>query len=215
MNNATDSTTREIEELWNSINALKSDLTGSLQEITIPHPHLQKDQYNGAQIKNIMEIEPSKGKVNRCFSPKNQVDELTRDYNWPTLRELQQEDINHEEIKSPDLNRNFSHRQIKTLLLPYQGRIIEVSPYHLKLFKGDLDEIEKAFGSRPIKEEEKNFRIRIPWKGCILNPTAEQLKTFEGNLDVIKNVVKRNQGPGTLRDRNWKCEMGGLPPFHF
>jgi len=219
--NSIDDTTNSIihdtQEIWSLISTLKNDYSaigGWDPSYSSPY----KDNNKTQRIESNMEIESIRGKVNKWLGRRDPPGGFPEYSSLPKPAQSNLENSIEEESKSSDRSFYPAQRQGRTLLIPYRGRIIEVSPYHLKLFKGNLEEIEKNFGSRPVKEEERNFKIRIPWKGSILYPTIEQLKDFQGNLDLIQNTLTKSYNPNFTRGHPNRLSNqmdGASAPSHY
>lgn len=81
----------------------------------------------------------------------------------------------------------LTHR--KPLSIPWNGKILSPTVKQLRECEGNLGLIETKYGSRPMKEEEKNFRLRFIWKNWVLWPTIQQLELAQGDLNRCNSLM--------------------------
>jgi len=117
------------------------------------------------------------------FSPER-VTKHVKDVNWQTTLN----EIPGSKLYGQQDFENINDEKPKTLTIPWNGRILTPTLNQLKEFKGDLDLIEEALGSRAAKPGEKNFRIGFTWRNFILWPSPEQLKRSKGDLNLLSEI---------------------------
>jgi len=129
------------------------------------------------------ELTPELGRIIH-FSPLR-TSESSRDADWPSSF------VNQSNVKPQDdrdSETSSKAMKVKTLTIPWNGRILSPTLTQLKEFKDDLDLIEEVIGSREPRPEEKNYRIRFTWRNFILWPTPEQLKRAKGDLNALTDI---------------------------
>lgn len=98
----------------------------------------------------------------------------------------------------------------KTIIIPWQGRILAPTLYQLLVCEGDLNKVERFLGSRPPNDYEKRYTsIRIPWNDNILWATPEHLLEAKGDMNLLEAILPpilkekrqfRDSRPVTPRD---------------
>ena len=117
-------------------------------------------------------LEPSRPFTNRKINPNSEI-----------------------RVKTPD-SLNQAPPQRKTLTIPWRHRILTPTFSELRKYKGNLEDIEKALGSRPPTNKESTFNCtRIVWNGKVMWVTPLQLLNAEGDLDTLSTFPSITKMP--------------------
>ncbi len=99
------------------------------------------------------------------------------------------------------------------LIIPWQGKILTPSPFQLRNFQGNLDQIASKLGSREPVGKEKFYReIRIFWKGRLLIPSPQQLTAAKGDLNNLSLLLKVSRHQVHSLKQNSR-KNGQIPPI--
>ncbi len=102
----------------------------------------------------------------------------------------------------------------KLLTIPWKGKILMPTLNQLRECYGNLDLILENFPSRPMKSDERKYKIKFAWKGFIVIPTYQELLESKGDLNKLLEICpnKMHIVPRSNQFRPYSFSPGATTP---